>query len=49
MKFFVTIGIVFEVDNDNPETDSLPSMMRYKIRMDVSKVDSTRNYKVRDR
>ena len=43
--FLFHLGIVFENVNDDPE--ALPSNIRYKIRMEVGRVDGTAKGKVK--
>ena len=42
-------ALVFSVDEDSLNNETIPRYVSYKIRMDIDRVDSTRKYKVKDR
>lgn len=44
----VFTAVIFEVDANNTD-DTIPAHISYKIRMDMSKVDTTSGFKVVDR
>ena len=42
-------ALVFNTENDDMDSETIPRYVSYKIRMDISRVDSTNKFKVKDR
>ena len=42
-------ALVFNTENGDMDSETIPKYVSYKIRMDISRVDSTNKFKVKDR